>query len=224
MSRNDEVATRLEEFADLLEATGVEYKPTAYRRAAENVRGHPAPIESLAADGADAVAEIDRVGAAIASKIVEYLETGSIEELEDLRKELPVDMAALTAVEGVGPKSVGSLYEALGITTLDELEAAAEAGEIRDVSGFGAKTEQNILDNIPFARQSRERTRLGDARPLADAALSYLAECDVVESVEVCGSIRRWKETIGDVDLLVASDERERVVDAFVDWPDADAT
>mgnify|MGYP002760212866 FL=1 len=224
MSRNDEVATRLEEFADLLEATGVEYKPTAYRRAAENVRDHPAPIEGLAAEGEDAVAEIDRVGDAIAAKIVEYVETGAMAELSALREELPVDMAGLTAVEGVGPKTVGSLYDALGITDLDELEAAAEAGEIQTVSGFGAKTEENILDNVPFARESRERTRLGDARPVADDALAYLADRDAVESVEVCGSIRRWKATIGDIDLLVASEAREPIVEAFTDWPAADAT
>ena len=224
MSRNDEVATRLEEFADLLEATGVEYKPTAYRRAAENVRDHPAPIEGLAAEGEDAVAEIDRVGDAIAAKIVEYVETGAMAELSALREELPVDMAGLTAVEGVGPKTVGSLYDALGITDLDELEAAAEAGEIQTVSGFGAKTEENILDNVPFARESRERTRLGDARPVADDALAYLADRDAVESVEVCGSIRRWRPTIGDVDLLVASEEREPIVEAFTDWDAADAT
>jgi DNA polymerase (family 10) len=224
MSRNDEVATLLEEFADLLEATGVEYKPTAYRRAAENVREHTAPIENLAGEGEDAVAEIDRVGDAIASKIVEYFETGEIGELAELREELPVDMAALTAVEGVGPKTVGSLYEALGVTTLDELEAAAEAGEIREVSGFGAKTEENILQNIPFAREAQKRTRLGDARPVADAALAYLAGLDAAESVEVCGSIRRWKDTIGDIDLLVASDATEPILEAFTDWPEADAT
>ena len=224
MSRNDEVAALLEEFADRLEATGVEYKPTAYRRAAENVREHTAPIENLAGEGEDAVAEIDRVGDAIASKIVEYFETGEIEELEELRSELPADIEALTAVEGVGPKTVGSLYEALGIVTLDEMEEAAEAGEIREVSGFGAKTEANILDNIPFAREARKRTRLGDARPVADDALSYLDDLDAVESAAVCGSIRRWKDTIGDVDLLVASDAREPIVEAFTEWPEADAT
>ena len=224
MSRNDEVAARLEEFADRLEASGAEYKPTAYRRAAENVREHPAPIENLAGEGADAVAEIDRVGDAIASKIVEYVHTGEIEELEELRSTLPVDIEALTAIEGVGPKTVGTLYETLGITTLDEMEAAAEAGEIREVKGFGAKTEESIRENIPFARESQHRTRLGDARPVADDALAYLAAVDGVSRVEVCGSIRRWKDTIGDIDLLVASDEREPVVDAFTDWPAADAT
>ena len=224
MSRNDEVAALLEEFADRLEATGVEYKPSAYRRAAENVREHTAPIENLAGEGEDAVAEIDRVGDAIAAKIVEYFETGEIEELEELRAELPADIEALTAIEGVGPKTVGTLYEELGITTLDEMEAAAEAGEIREVKGFGAKTEESILENIPFARESRKRTRLGDARPVADEALEYLADLDPVSRVEVCGSIRRWKDTIGDIDLLVASDERDPIVAAFVDWPAADAT
>ncbi len=223
MSRNDEVAALLFEFADRLEATGVEYKPNAYRRAAENVADHPAPVEALAREGADAVAEIDRVGDAIASKIVEYVETGTIAELEDLREELPVDMAALTRVEGVGPKTVGTLYRELSITTLDELEAAAEAGEIREVKGFGAKTEENILDNVAFAREAGERTRLGDARPVADDALAHLADLDAVAKAEVCGSIRRWKATIGDVDVLVASDETEAVVEAFVDWEGADA-
>jgi len=224
MSRNDEVATLLEEFADRLEATGVEYKPSAYRRAAENVREHATPIESLAADGEDAVAAIDRVGEAIAAKIVEYIDTGSIDELEALREELPANIGALTAIEGVGPKTVGTLYEALGITTLDEMEAAAEAEEIREVSGFGAKTETSILEHIPFARESRERTRLGDARPLADDALAYLADVDAVSRVEVCGSIRRWRDTIGDIDLLVASTDRDPVFEAFLAWPAVDET
>lgn len=223
MSRNDEIATRLEEFADLLEAQGVEYKPNAYRRAAENIRDHPEAIEQLAATGQDAVEAIDRVGEAIASKVIEYVETGSIKELEELREELPVDMAGLTAVEGVGPKTVGALYEVLSITTLDELEAAAEAGEIQEISGFGAKTESNILENIPFARQSQERERLGDARPVADQLLSYIRGRSAVETAEVAGSIRRWKDTIGDIDVLVASDDGKAVVEAFTDWDGADA-
>jgi len=222
MSYNDEVARLLFEFADRLEATGVEYKPTAYRRAAENVAEYPEPIEQLAATGEDAVSEIDRVGDAIASKIVEYVETGEIDELDELRESMPVDMAALTSVEGVGPKTVGTLYDELGITDLDELEAAAEAGEIQEVSGFGAKTEQNILDNIPFARQSQQRELLGDARPVADTVTDYLADLDAVDRVDVAGSIRRWKDTIGDIDVLVASDNSESVVNAFTDWPDAD--
>jgi len=222
VSRNAEVAARFEEMADLLEAQDVEYKPRSYRRAAENIREYPTPIEELAAEGQSSVEEIEGVGDALASKVIEYVETGEIEELEGLRDQLPVDMAALTSVEGVGPKTVGTLYEALGITTLDELEAAARDGEIRAVSGFGAKTESNILENIPFARQAQERELLGDARPVAEELLDYLRDADPVERADVAGSLRRWRETIGDVDVLVASADGEAAVDAFLDWTAVD--
>jgi len=218
VSRNAEVAGLLEEYADLLEAQDIEYKPNTYRRAAENVRDHPGAVEDLAADGEDAVAEIRGVGDAIAAKIVEYVETGAIEELEAERKQLPVNMAELTSVEGVGPKTVGRLYEALGVRTLDDLEDAARAGDIREVSGFGATTEQNILDGIPFARQAQERELLGDARPAAEDVLDFLAGVDAVERVDVAGSLRRWKPTIGDVDVLAASSDGAAVGDALADW------
>ena len=222
MSRNDEVAALLEEFADLLDAKGIEYKPRAYRRAAENIRDHPGDIEGLAAEGEDAVGEIEGVGDAISAKVVEYFETGEIEELGELRDELPVDMAALTAVEGVGPKTVGSLYEELGITTLDELEAAAEAGEIQEIKGFGAKTEENILDNIEFAREAHARTLLGTAHPYGEQAREFVADIDAVERCALGGSLRRWRPTIGDVDVLVGSHEGGAVVDAFTDWEEVE--
>ncbi|AXG06466.1 DNA polymerase/3'-5' exonuclease PolX [Haloplanus rubicundus] len=223
MSRNAEVAARFEEMADLLEAQGVEFKPRSYRRAAENVRDCPVAIEELVNEGKDAVMEIDGVGDALADKIIEYVETGDIEELATLREQLPVDMVALTSVEGVGPKTVGALYEALGITTLDELEAAASDGEIREVSGFGEKTEANILENIPFARQAQERELLGDARPVAEGILDDLRSAEPIERADVAGSLRRWRETIGDVDVLAASADGEAAVEAFLDWnTDAD--
>ena len=122
MSRNDEIARQFEAFADLLDAKGVEYKPRAYRRAAENIREYPGAVEDLAAEGADALDDIDGVGDAIAAKIVEYVETGRIEELDALREEYPLDMDAITSIEGVGPKTAGRLYEALGVQSLDDLE------------------------------------------------------------------------------------------------------
>jgi DNA polymerase (family 10) len=215
MSRNDEVARRLEEFADLLDAQDVEYKPRTYRRAAENVRAHPEPVEDLAHEGSDVVAAIDGVGDAISAKIVEYVETGEIEELEELRAELPVEMAALTRVEGVGPKTVGTLYEQLGVQTLDDLEAAARAEQIREVSGFGPKTEQNILDGVDFAREAHERQLLDRARPRGERVREALSAVEAVDQVELAGSLRRWKETVGDVDVLVGSGDPEAVVDAF---------
>lgn len=222
MSRNDEIARELEAFADLLEAKGVEYKPRAYRRAAENVRDHTAAIDGLATEGEDAVAEIEAVGDAISAKIVEYVETGAIAELETLREELPVEMEALTGVEGVGPKTVGRLYEELEVETLDDLEEAAEAGEIRELSGFGEKTETNILDGIPFAREAHQRELLGMARPYGEAVCTYLEGISAVEQIALAGSIRRWKPTIGDVDVLVGSTDGETVIQAFTDWNECD--
>ena len=224
MSENDAVATLLEEMADRLEARDVDYKPNAYRRAADNIRGHTVAVERLHEEGGeDAISEIDDVGDAIAAKTAEYLETGTIGELEDLREELPVEMDALTAVEGVGPKTVASLYDALGVETLDDLEAAAEAGEIRDIKGFGEKTEANISENIPFAREARKRSLLGEARPLADRVVDFLDGRAEVKAVETAGSIRRWRPTIGDVDVLVGSDDRAAVIDAFERWEGTDS-
>ncbi len=223
MSRNAEIADRFEEFADRLEATGVEYKPQSYRRAAENIRASPESIESLAAEGQEAVEEIEGVGDALSSKVVEYIETGEIEVLEELGAELPVDMAALTSVEGVGPKTVGTLYAELGIEDLDDLETAAREERIREVEGFGAKTEENILSGIDFARQAGERSLLGEARPLGEDLRGYVAESEAVAECELAGSLRRWRETIGDVDLLVASENPESVVERFTDWERAES-
>ncbi len=222
MSRNAEVAEILEEFADLLEAKDVEYKPRSYRRAAENILDHPVAIEELAVEGQDAVERIEGVGDAIASKVIAYLETGEIEELEEHREELPVRMDELTAVEGVGPKTVGALYEALGITSLEELEDAAENGEIQTVKGFGAKTEENILENIPFAKEASERELLGHGRPVADELIAYLEGSDAIDEAATAGSIRRWRPTIGDIDILVATDAPETAAEYFTAWDRVD--
>ena len=224
MSRNNEVASVLEEYADLLEAQDVGYKPNTYRRAASNIRDYPEAIEDLAVEGSGAVQDIEGVGDAIAAKVVEYVETREIGELEEERENLPVEMTELTSVEGVGPKTVKTLYDALGVQTLDDLEAAAHAGDIQDVAGFGPKTEQNISDHIEFARQAQERELLGDGRPIADDVRAFLADVEGVERVEIAGSTRRWRETIGDVDVLVASDAGQAVGEALTDWDRVDET
>ena len=221
MSRNAEIAALFEEFADLLEADDVAYKPRAYRRAAENIYDYPIAIEELAADGQEAVERIDGVGEALSSKVVEYIETGEIEELTALREELPVQIAELTTVEGVGPKTVGALYRELGVRTLEDLERVASEGKIRELSGFGEKTEQNILEGIDFAREAHERQLLGEARPRGERIREYLSGGDAVSQCELAGSIRRWRPTIGDVDVLVGSDEPEAVIDLFTEYPEA---
>lgn len=222
MTRNAEIAELLEEYADLLAAQGVDYKPIVYERAAESIRDHPEPIEELAAEGPEAVQRIPDVGESISKKVVEAVETGIFEQLDEERAEMPVEMAELTSVEGVGPKTVGDLYRALDVRDLDDLEAAAREGKIREVSGFGEKTEQNILEGIAFARQSQGRELLGDARPVGEAALDFFESIPEAGRCELAGSLRRWKPTIGDVDVLVGSDDRQAVIDAFTDWDEAD--
>ena len=218
MSRNAEVAALLEEYADLLEARDVEYKPRAYQRAADNVRDYPEDVEDLAAEGPKAVARIEQVGDSIAEKVVEYFETGEIAELNEQREKLPVEMEALTRVEGVGPKTVGDFYEELDVQTLDDLEAAAGAGEIRDLKGYGEKSEQNILDGVEFARQVQGRELLGNARPIGEQVVAYFEDVPEVGRCALAGSLRRWRETIGDVDLLAESEDKTAVVEAFTDW------
>ncbi|WP_276300429.1 DNA polymerase/3'-5' exonuclease PolX [Halorussus lipolyticus] len=222
MTRNDEIATLLEEYADRIEAQGVEYKHRTYRRAAESIRDSPEDIADLAGDGPEAVQAIQDVGESISEKVVEAVETGTFEQLDEARAELPVEIAELTSVEGVGPKTVGDLYEALDVRDLDDLENAAREGRIRDVSGFGEKTEQNILEGIEFARQSQGRELLGNARPVGEAALEFFEAIPEANRCELAGSLRRWKPTIGDIDVLVGSDDRQAVIDAFTDWDEAD--
>ncbi len=200
--KNREMAEILYEIAELLEMKDVDFKPRAYRRAAQNVESLGTDIEELHEQGK--LRDIPGVGRSIAETIEEYLETGTVETLERLREETPVDIQELMAVEGLGPRRIETLYDRLDVTTLDELEAAARNGDIRGLKGFGAKTEQNILDGIAFARQSHDRFLLGFALPEADDIVMMLEPH--VSRIAVAGSLRRRKETIGDVDILAVAD------------------
>ena len=201
--KNKEVAAILEDIADFLEVQDVEFKPRAYRRAARN-------IESLNEDVADVhergeLQEIDGVGEAIADKVGEYLDTGEMSYYRELKDELPIDIDALTAVEGVGPKTAKKLYDALDIQDLDDLEAAAEAGEIAGIEGFGATSQQNILDNVPAAREHRERNLLGKIFPAADDLRDRVLDDGAFGDAEIVGSFRRRRPTVGDLDVLATA-------------------
>lgn len=213
---NSELAGMLEEFAQRLEALDVEYKPTAYRRAAEAVADQPQNVAAMIREDPDAVTAIDGVGDAIAAKLEAYVQTGTVEELEELRSELPVEIGALTAIDGVGPKTVGRLYDELGVQTVPELERAARDGEIRTVHGFGPKTEANIIENITFTKRAQRRELLGDTRPVADRLRDRLSALSETDQCGLAGSIRRWKPTVGDIDILVATTAPAAVVDVFL--------
>jgi DNA polymerase (family 10) len=207
------VSRILIEIADLLEMQGVEYKPRAYRKAARTVRSLPRDIEEVKEDGQ--LTELPGIGKNIAKKIEEIIETGSSKYHEDLKKEFPIDFEALRSVEGLGPKTIRLLYTRLGVKDLDDLEKAARTHEIRDLAGMGEKTEQNILRNLEFARQQTGRNLLGFILPIAEKLKNELLKHAAVNRVEIAGSIRRRKETVGDIDVLVTTQKPKDVMEHF---------
>ena len=209
--KNQEIAKILYEIADLLEIEGVEFKPRAYRKAAQNIESLSVDIEELWKKGQ--LEKIPGVGKSIAKKIEEYLKTGRVKKLEELRQKIPVDIESLSAVEGLGPKMIKVLYEKLGVKNLDDLERVAKQHRIRRLKGFGEKTEKKILEGIEIARQRQHRFLLGYVLPEANAIVEELKPH--VEKISLAGSIRRRKETIGDVDILAVSSEPEKVMDIF---------
>ncbi|MDN5340374.1 MAG: polymerase [Euryarchaeota archaeon] len=214
---NIEVAAILHEVADLLEIKGVRFKPQAYRRAALGIETLPENVADVAQRGG--LDEIPGVGKAIAEKIREILETGSLEYLSALRKEVPEGVQHLVRLEGIGPKKAIALSRELGIKTVDDLEAAAKAGRIRDLPGFGEKTEANILASIRLSRAAQERRLLGEILPVARDIERRLAALPSVRKVSLAGSIRRRKETIGDVDILATSTRPAEVMEVFATLP-----
>jgi DNA polymerase (family 10) len=218
--KNKEVAHILYEIADYLEMQDVEWKPRAYRKAARNIESLSRSIEELHQEGE--LEEIDGVGENIAEKIAEYLETGEMEYYRELKEDLPVDIEALTAVEGLGPKKVRKIYQALEVTDLDELEEAAEKGEIAGIEGFGEKTQQKILNNIDTARKGQERMLLGKAFPIAEKLRERLEKSGKFEEITVVGSFRRRKPTVGDIDILAASSEPEKAMEEFTGMEDVE--
>ena len=210
--KNREIAKILYEMADLLEIKGVEFKPRAYRRAAINIESLGVDIEELYRKGQ--LEKIPGVGKSIAEKIAEYIETGTIKKWEELKKEIPVDIESLSSIEGLGPKMIKVLYEKLGVKNIDDLERVARQGRIRRLKGFGVKTEKKILESIEFARKKQERFILGYALPEAYKIVEHLKP--YVDKISLAGSIRRRKETIGDMDILAVSSHPEVAMNAFV--------
>ncbi|MGM0682245.1 MAG: DNA polymerase/3'-5' exonuclease PolX, partial [Thermodesulfobacteriota bacterium] len=148
------------------------------------------------------------------------VETGSLPLLDHLKEKLPGELIKLLEVEGLGPKQVSALYNKLGIGSLDALKEAAESGKIRKLSGFGAKSEQNILEDLRRPREGADRVKLAEAEKIAESLEQYLAEIREVKKVTIAGSYRRRKETVGDLDVLVACQKWEPVIDRFLSFED----
>jgi DNA polymerase (family 10) len=212
---NRDIVEIFDQVADMLAIRGDQiHRVLAYRRAAESIAALGRDINQVAAEGS--LIEVPGIGKTLAAKIEEMLSTGRLEFHERLSQEIPVALLELLRVEGLGPKRVKQIYETLGVTTLEELSAAAREGELSKLPRMGKKTEDRLLRAIEaLQRHGDERTPIGEAWPVAQALLAALREIPGVRKTAVAGSLRRMKETIGDVDLLVAADDPEPVMERF---------
>ncbi|MFB4302885.1 DNA polymerase/3'-5' exonuclease PolX [Actinomadura sp. NTSP31] len=214
---NDEAAALIQELADLLSITGGDaFKIRAYEKAARAIAGHPDDISGLDLAG---LRTIPTVGEAIAKKVLDYNTTGTIRQVEELRTQIPAGVRALTAIPTLGPKKALAVYEELGISSVDELADAIGEGRLRGLKGFGAKTEENILRGIELMRSSGERVLVDAAAGVADEIVAALSALPQVERCAHAGSLRRMRETIGDVDVLAASTDPHPIMAAFTALP-----
>ena len=209
---NSRVAAILFEVSELLRIKGEKFKPQAYARAAHTIESLQEDVAEISRQGN--LEEIPGVGTHLAEKIEEIITTGRLGYLEDLRRELPPGVLELADLEGIGPKKAILLNRELGITTRAGLEEAAKAGKIRDLPGFGELSEKNILRSIG-AKAKSARFLLGEVLPVAEDIVRHLATLPATRQISLAGSLRRRKETIGDVDLLATSPEPGKVMDVF---------
>lgn len=215
--KNKEIAKIFNEIADYLEAEGIQFKPYAYRKAALNLETIKDDVGLIYQKGGKkALEKIPGIGKNMAEEIEEYLKKGLIKKHLQFKKKLPLNLEEITAVEGIGPKKAKVLYQKLGVKSLKDLEKAACAHKIRRLFGFDEKTERNILEAIQFLKKDKGRFLLGEILPLVRETYEKLRKLKEVEKIDYAGSIRRMKETIGDVDFLVVSKKPEKVIDFFV--------
>ncbi|UCD92684.1 MAG: DNA polymerase III, partial [Methanobacteriota archaeon] len=211
--KNQEVAKIFYEIADFLDIQGVQFKPNAYRRAARIIEDLQEDLANIKKRGK--LTDIQGIGKNLAVKIDEYLESGEIGLHKRLRSEVPQGLLEIIAVPGVGPKTAGYLYKERGISSLEALEKAARERRLRQMKGFGQKTEENVLKGIEMLKRMKGRILLGEALPIAEEVIEEIKSKCKVERISVAGSVRRMKETIGDIDILVVSEEKNKVMDIF---------
>ena len=214
----EEVAAVLDEIGTLLELQGENaFRCNAYRNAARAIEQLEGDLGELVAAGK--LTEVRGVGDTLRDKITALVTTGKLPFLDQLRAKTPPGLLQMLRVGGLGPKKVKALYDQLGVDDLDKLRAACEAGRVAQLKGFGAKTQQKILEGVEFLKSTADRVRIDQAEAVAQSLLDALRNAPGVRRIEVCGSLRRRKETIKDIDLLVSADDAGPVMDRFVGQP-----
>jgi DNA polymerase (family 10) len=215
---NDELARIFFEIGDMMELKGeIRFKALAYRRAAEEILHSATPIAQAYREGRPPT--LPGVGKAIAEKLAELADTGRLRFHEGLQAEVPPSLVALLGIPGLGPQTVRLLHERLGVLTVADLEAAAREGRLRDVRGMSQRTEERVLAGLAAARSRTVRLRLGEAGQLVERLSRSLRRLPGVRDVRPAGSFRRRRDTIGDLDLLVETDEASEVIGRFVAGP-----
>jgi DNA polymerase (family 10) len=217
---NADIADVFEEIADYLEIDGENpFKIRAYRNAARTVRGLGPELRDMV-DQEEDLTRLPAIGKELAAKIVEILDTGSAGVLKKLQAQIPPEVVQILKIPNLGPKRVGILYHKLNIENIDQLLAAAKAGRIRTLPGFGEKIEAHIQEAVQTHADKKKRFRLGDIESYVDSLCVYLEKAGGVVQVAVAGSYRRSRETVGDLDILVTAQKQSEVMDRFADYDD----
>jgi DNA polymerase (family X) len=223
--KNSDVAKAMRDLGFLTEMIeedpNVQFRARAYYRAADTIASlQENVIDIYGRQGVNGLLEIPAVGKAIASKIEEYLKGGKIQHLEELKAKVPIDIDELYGIEGIGPKTIKMFYDKLQIKNLADLEKAATEGKLKTLPGFTEKKEQDIFKRIEFFKRGKGRLIIGEVYPLVKQIEKRLQHIAGVKNAVAAGSIRRMKETIGDIDYLVAANDPKRVIDFFVKMPE----
>ena len=217
---NQQIAQKFYKTADLLEIMGENpFRVRAYRNAARTIESLGRDLSEMVAQGED-LTKLPGIGKDLAQKIQEIIETGTFQKLKELEEEVPPGLIELLKVEGLGPKRIKTLYDTLGITSLEELREAAQKGEISKLPGFGKKLEQTILKGVVLAKKEGRRFRWAYVESFALELVDFLKKAKGLNAIEVAGSFRRKKETVGDLDILVTATNPKEVIEHFVTFPE----
>ncbi len=211
--KNLDLAKILYNIADILELKEVPFKPQAYRRAALAIEGLTDDIAEVAKQ--DKLREIPGVGESIAEKIEEFLKTGKVRAYEKLKKDIKIDFEQLSAIPGLGPKKMKILYQKLGVKNLTDLKKTIAQHKLQTIAGFGEETEKNLLQGIGVVESRPTRFLYAQVAPIVNEMLQKFCKYNFVQKIEIAGSFRRGKETVGDLDFLVISNQAEKVMAVF---------
>ena len=222
---NQKIAEIFQEMADILEIQGANrFRILAYQKAARTILDLPRDLRDVYQEDPRSLEEIPGIGKDLASKIAELIKTGKCRAHQDLLKTFDKGLLDILRVRGVGPKKVMLFYSKLGVDSIAKLRKAAEHGQLRDLPGMGEKSEAEVLKSLGEYERHRERMLLSDALRTAEKIVEYMKNCPLVRRVQYAGSLRRMKDTVGDIDVLAAAKnpakESSKIMDHFLKYPE----